>query len=103
MSQKSINDEWEEQEGNQYWKPTEKGEEIQGEIVGVRESTYGSVYDIKQQNGEVITTSSYKALLARLSQVKIGDEVKIVYDGEDLPKQKGYKPTKLFKVYIRKA
>lgn len=94
---------WERQEAGSFWKPEKKGEEITGEVVKQEDGEFGTCFTIKQADGTTIATPSHKALLNRMANVRVGDEVKIVYLGEDLPKQKGYKGTRLYDVFIKKA
>jgi hypothetical protein len=94
--------EWEKQESGNRWKPENKGEELIGVITAQTDTDYGSEYTIKHGDGTISTTPAHKVLLNRMSNAKVGDEVKIVYMGEELPKQKGYKPTKMYEVFIKK-
>ena len=94
--------EWVKQEGSGFWKPTQKGEELVGEVVDIKEGTYGTQYVVEQANREQVIIPSYKVLLARMNNVEKNDMVKIVYLGEEAPKLRGYNPTKLFEVFVRK-
>lgn len=102
MAEQKKTDEWEKQESSGFWKPEEKGEELVGKVRSIGEGTYGTKYTIEQENGETVILPAYKVLLARLENVKVDDMVKIVYKGDEAPKIKGWKPTKLFDVYVKK-
>lgn len=92
---------WIEQKGAQgIWLPEKKGEELVGEVIEVTTGQYGKQLVIVDKDGNKITTPSHKALQARLAGILIGNNVRIVYDGQDLPKVKGQKGTNLYRVFI---
>lgn len=95
--------EWQKQDGESaFWKPEHSGEEIIGEIVSKGDGQFGTEYTLKQEDGTVIKTPGHKVLLMRMANAKIGDEVKIVFTGFEPPKQKGWKQTYLYDVFIKK-
>lgn len=98
-----MSDDWQQQQSASFWKPSAKGEELVGEVVAIDDGQYGKNYTVKQANDELAITGANKALLPRMMKVVIGSTVKIVYQGEELPKIKGYRPTQLFDVFIKKA
>lgn len=97
------NTEWKLIEGNRnFWNPEKAGEEIIGKIVEIAEGTYGKRYTIstiKEGKEEEIVMPSHKVLQGRLSVCAVGDEVKIIYKGEQPPKTRSENPTKLYEVY----
>lgn len=96
--------EWEEVVGSQgIWLPTNKGDSIQGTVQELKQETYGVQAIIKGDNDLLIKTPSHKALQGRLSNVQIGDYIKIEYLGEELPKVKGQKGVRLYKVSIKRV
>ena len=96
-------DTWKEAEAGDFWKPENKGEELEGEYIEQLEGTYGSTFKIKKADGTVVSTPSYKVLISRMANVPRNSLVKIIYDGEEPPKQRGWKPTKLFRVMYKEA
>ena len=94
---------WIEQTSSSFWKPEQIGDSIEGELTKIEDGTYGTNYTLKQADGTNIIPGAYKALISRMANANIGDMVKIVYDGQEAPKMKGYKPTKLFKVFVKKS
>jgi len=97
-----MSDEWEKQESGAYWTPAKINEELVGEVITIDEGQYGKNYTVRQADGKTLITGANKALLPRMVNVKVGTQVKIIYLGEELPTVKGYKPTKLFDVFIKK-
>jgi hypothetical protein len=85
-----------------YWKPEKIGDALEGELLESFEGTYGTGYRIKVGE-KIITIPSYKALIPRLSEVPIGSIVRVTFTGEDAPKIRGHRPTKLFEVLYREA
>lgn len=68
---------------SEFWNP-EKGEELIGEVVAVKEGQYGKKFLVieTEEDGVFITTQcgSLHNLINR-SGVEIGDYVKVVYEG----------------------
>lgn len=96
--------EWEKQEGTSgMWMPENVGDTLVGEVVSVTEGAFGMNYSIKGEGGIEILTPSHKVLQVRLSKVKVGDVVKLVYTGTEPPSVKGHSPTRLYDVYVRKV
>ena len=102
MVQEKIKIEWEEQENSSFWKPENKGDEVIGDIIGINESPYGQVFVLELEDKSTISIPNHKALINKLGNTKIGDTIKIVFEGKDLPKVKGHNPTNLYTVYIKK-
>ena len=94
---------WEKQESSSVWEPA-KGEELIGELIGSEDGKFGTQYIIKRESdGESVKMGTWKVLISRMAGAKIGDIVKIVFVGEELPTVRGNKPTKIFEVFIHKA
>jgi len=94
---------WEKQEGNMdFWNPAE-GEELIGEVKELVAGNYGLQIQVLKEDKTVVTTPSHKVLQAKLSKIKVGDKVKIVYVKQDLPKIKGQNGVKLYEVFIDKV
>ena len=90
------------------WKPTTSGEEIVGVLVSVQDSTKyanNKIYHINAQAAD--GSSSQKVVFGttvlddRMSYIKVGDTVKIVYKGtvQNAKKQ----DTKIFEVFRGKS
>lgn len=93
------NTEWEEVKGNSdIWLP-EVGDSIKGVIVEKREGIYGIQAIIETSEGTRHTTPSHKVLQNRLADCKVGDEVKIRLERQELPTIKGRQGTKIYKVF----
>lgn len=96
------NEEWVKQEGSGFWQPVKEGDELVGKVQEIKEGTYGQQYLIATADGKSVLTPSNKVLQSRMAKVEIGETVKIVYLGVEPPKQRGYKPTLLFDVFVKK-
>lgn len=98
-----MTNEWKEQTTDfNVWKPTVEQEELKGFLKEVKDSgDFGKQYLIMKSETEEIWTPSHKVLQNRMINAKVGDEVKIVYEGEELPTVKGNNKTKMYKVYLR--
>jgi hypothetical protein len=100
-----VNMAWEEKKGMPTKEWEKKGEELIGKVVkkdekvGENEST---LYTIEQENGEKIGLWESGFLKIPMADVKINDKIKIIFDGLGKPKQKGFNPPKLFRVFIDK-
>ena len=82
------------------WLPTKLGEELVGSVIEAKEAgKYGRQLVIKDEVGKEITTASHKVLQARLANIKVGDKVKIVYDGEQPARVRGENPIKMYRVF----
>ena len=84
------------------WCPDKPGDHIQGIYLSKRENVginHSTVYNIKNEKGEFLVFGT-KALLNAFKQIKVGNEVGIVYKG-DKPSQPPKKPYKLFNVFQR--
>lgn len=96
--------EWEEIKGNSgLWIPEKKDESVEGEVVEIKKGLYGLQLVIQKADGTKATTPSHKALQSRLTDFQVGDFIKIVYLGVDLPKVKGQQGTRLYSVFRKPA
>lgn len=91
--------EWEKQESAGLWLPEHEGEELVGTVLRAEESTFGTQWLIKKDNGEEVRTPSHKVLQNRMGKLKAGDKVKIVFVKEEPPSVKGQNPTKMYDVF----
>jgi len=80
------------------WLPDKEGDQVEGSIIKIVEGQFGSQYILKQANGEEITMPSHKYLLPRLAMCKIGDTVRVRYDGKEPPKLKGQNSMRTYTV-----
>lgn len=91
--------EWEEMSGSSdLWQPKEKGDSIEGVVKEIREGQYGRQIIIVTKNNEEFSTPSHKVLQSRLSNIKVNEVVKVIFEGEELPTIKGRKGTMIYKV-----
>jgi len=96
--------EWEEVKSDGgIWLPTAIGDLIEGTILWKKEGKYGMQLRIEQANGVQLTTPSHKVLQAKLGDLVVGDVVKIVFQGEELPTIKGHNKTKIYGVYKKET
>lgn len=90
---------WEEIKGLDVWKPEEEGEQVTGEIIDVKDDpNYGKQYTLTTNEGSQVVMPSHKVLQNRLGKCEVGSIVRVTFTGEELPKQKGHSPTRLYKV-----
>lgn len=90
---------YKEQTASNLWLPTAKGDTIEGNVQEKKMGQYGDQWIIKQRNGEILATPSHKVLQSRMQNINKGDQIKIVFEGTELPKVKGQNPTQMYKVY----
>jgi hypothetical protein len=96
---------WEEKKGMPTKEWEKKGEEIIGKVIDKQENigeNSSTLYTIQQENGEKIGIWESGFLKVPMADIKIGDKIKIVYEGLGKAKQKGFNPPKLFKVFVDK-
>jgi hypothetical protein len=92
---------WKEVQSGNTWISEKEGDSIEGELLAVREGSYGNkVYDVRLSDGEVTTVFGTVVLESLMAQASIGQKVKIEYVGLKPSKIKGRNPTKLFKVFL---
>lgn len=83
------------------WKPEEQGDSIEGVLLNKEEgvgSNDSMLYTLEVENKPIGVWGS-TVLDPKMVATKIGDKVKIVYDGRGEAKS-GKNAPKLFKVYI---
>jgi hypothetical protein len=94
--------EWEEQGSSAgLWLPEQPGEYIEGEVLEIREGKYGKQYLIRNEENAQYLTPSHKALVAKLTSIKVADVVKIQYLGTQ-PSKVG-QATRIYKVFKQKS
>lgn len=87
-------------EGLNIWLPDAIGDKLIGLVKKIEtDGQFGIQAVIKQDSGREILTPSHKWLQNCLRQISIGDEIEIVFEGEEPPKVKGQSPTKKYNVY----
>lgn len=94
---------WKESTGNT-WKPEEKGDSIEGLLVDI-ESGVGQnnsmLYTVEEkESGESLSVWGSTILDQRMKGIKVGEEVKIVFNGLG-DKQPGKNAPKLWQVFHR--
>jgi hypothetical protein len=92
------------------WDPDREGEEVIGTIENLGEESYREVrhpkLKIRGDDGEVTyVVASQKRLKAKLRALrpKVGDRIRIRYDGQDPTSAPGMHPTQRFSVALAKA
>ena len=95
--------EWVKQESQMYWNPDTINEELVGVILqSIDSEEYGRNYVIEETDTKKkYQTPSHKVLQNLMRNCKVGDVVKIVYLGEDMPTIKGHKPTRMYELYLK--
>lgn len=92
--------EWiEEKENSDFWMPTKQGEAIEGTIVDVMNGKYGRQLVIEGIDKKQYITPAHKVLQQKLSNKIVGNRIKIVFDGQQLPSVKGEKGAMIYKVF----
>ena len=89
----------EETENSDFWSPKEKGDSIEGTIVDIMNGKYGRQLVIETTDKKQIITPAHKVLQQKLSNKVVGDMIKIVFDGQQLPSVKGEKGAMIYKVF----
>jgi hypothetical protein len=92
--------EWKEVEESNYWNPEKENDEVEGIIVSMENSDFGIRVVIETKDKKNITLPSHKVLQTRLQNCKVGDMIKVVFKGQELPKVKGRNPTNIYKVFV---
>ena len=93
------NDGFKEITGVNIWLPDAVGDMLQGVVVGIDTGDYGTQLIVETEKDVFIKTPSHIVLQTRLTNINKGDQIRILYEGEDAPKIKGHNPTKLYRVY----
>lgn len=100
MSEKNFEtDGFVEQKGSDLWLPENEGELLEGLVIDIVEGMYGTQLIIEDKYKKMIRTPSHKVLQLRLAVIKRGDQIRLVYEGEEAATKKGNNPTKLYRVY----
>ena len=82
------------------WLPENIGDELIGVVLEKKAGLYGDQFLIKQKDDAEVWTPSHKVLQNRMNSVGVGQVVKIVFDGVEPAKQRGFNPTSIYSVYI---
>ena len=85
-----------------FWKP-DIGDKIRGILVQIREGQgkyKGSVADIQQETGEIISVGMSAVLKSRLSRVMVGREIGILYLGKTESGKEGNEDFHDFRVFV---
>ena len=64
------------------WLPKSISDELEGAIVSLGEGQYGLYAVIHCGDGREVRTPSHRILQSRLEDCKVGDRVKIIYQGK---------------------
>ena len=90
---------WHEVEQPDTWKPTEKGDSIEGKLIAKKEKVgenNSNLYTLETKEGARSVWGS-AVLDNRMEQVEEGDLIRIEFKGRE-ESSKGKQPTKIFKV-----
>jgi hypothetical protein len=68
------------------WKPTKAGESVEGTVFRVYEGTYGTAVDLETKQGR-ITLPAHSNLVTAMTEMKVGDQVRIKYTGKGSTKK----------------
>lgn len=99
----NLNDNWEEVKGeSNLWLPSNPGEAIEGVIVSMEKKQFGIQTIIETKDQKQIALPSHKVLQNRLSNCKVGELIKVIFEKEELPKVRGQNPMKVYKVLTKK-
>jgi ASC-1-like (ASCH) protein len=82
------------------WKPINIGDSVEGVLVGMDQAVgrnESNIYSLEAPNGEKWKIWGSAILDDRLKYVKVGDKIKIVYEGSTV--NKSGQPLKLYKVF----
>jgi len=86
------------------WKPLNDGDSIEGTLISVQNSTKyenNKIYHMECLDGKQLAIFGTTVLDDRMTFVKVGDKIKIVYKGTQ--KNAKGQATKIFEVYKAKA
>jgi len=96
---------WEEHKGMEMVEWETKGQEIIGKLIEIKTDigeNQSNIYVIEKEDGKKIGIWESGFLKIPMSDVKVGNKIKIIYEGLGKPKQKGFNPPRLFKVFVDK-
>ena len=82
----------------------EKEKAVEGVLTGIQTDVgpnASTLYDLEKKDGENTAVWGSTVLDSRMKNVKIGEEVKIVFTGLAKDSKKGQNPAKLYEVYHR--
>lgn len=92
----------------QKWEPKKKGDTVEG-IVTLRKKfppqkkgdKPGEIVEISTHDGHSVSVSRSTALQLFFGKVRVGDTVRIIFDGLLKATKKGYSPMKLMRAFIK--
>lgn len=92
------------------WRPDEAGDCIVGTIEHLGEQKviegFAPRLKIRTDDGEIVhVVATQTQLLAKLVRLKprVGDRIKILFEGESKTSMPGFKPTHIYRVAVRSA
>ena len=98
MTEKEKN-EFVEVKGSDIWLPEKEGDMLEGVVLEITQGNYGTQLVVETADKKIMRTPSHKVLQSALPTITKGDQIRIVFEGEEAPKVKGNSPTKMYKVY----
>jgi hypothetical protein len=93
---------WFEVNESGFWTPQKIEDEMIGEVTAIVSGNFGLQLQITDADGNKLLTPSHKALQSRLTNIKVGDYIRIIYKGTELPKVKGQNGLMKYTVFIQK-
>jgi hypothetical protein len=88
------------------WKPEKEGDSIEGQYIDKRENVGpngSNLYTLEQEDGTMRAVWGSTVIDDRMSTIKLGDMVKLVYVGKVPSKTPGRSPAKVFDVFRKPA
>jgi len=82
------------------WNPTEVGQAVEGTIVNMSEGKFGTNYELKEKNTDMVyTLPAHKQLLSTLGRIEDikGKGIQIIFSGEKSSPNGNYKA---YEVYV---
>lgn len=98
---KEVPEGYEELESMNFWNPEKEGDSIEGVVIGIIEGAFGKTWKIDTGEG-IMGTPSHKGLQMRMDEVKVGQTVQLIFNGEVPAKKEGHSPAKVYTVYRKK-
>lgn len=91
-------DGWEEIRESNFWSPKNKGEAVEGVIISMETDNFGLKVTVEQSDKKMVVLPSHAVLQSRIKNCKVGEIIKVIFEGQDLPKVKGRNPTNIYKI-----
>ena len=83
---------------DKYWNPQTEGEEIEGNLCGIDKSNEQDRMVLDIGDDKEVILPGHAMLRRYMKSIKIGEYIKVIYEGEKTSNTEGYNPTKLYKV-----